>query len=57
MEYIINLLPDPSLWWVMIPFIALGLVLGVYLVKVVPESLYRKLVIWITLFSALILLF
>ncbi|MFI3264589.1 MAG: sulfite exporter TauE/SafE family protein [Rikenellaceae bacterium] len=41
----------------MIPFIALGSVLGVILVKVVPEDFYRKMVIWITLFSALILLF
>lgn len=41
----------------MIPFIAIGSFLGIYLVKVVPESLYRKLVIWITLASALLLLF
>lgn len=41
----------------MIPFIAIGSVLGVYLVKVVPESMYRKMVIWITLISALVLLF
>ncbi|MFI3259555.1 MAG: sulfite exporter TauE/SafE family protein [Rikenellaceae bacterium] len=40
----------------MVPFIAIGSVVGVYLVKVVPEELYRKMVIWITLFSALILL-
>ncbi|MFI3239255.1 MAG: sulfite exporter TauE/SafE family protein [Bacteroidales bacterium] len=42
---------------VMIPFIFIGSVLGIYLVKVVPESLFRKLVIWITLISALVLLF
>ncbi len=41
----------------MIPFIAIGSILGIYVVKIVPEELYRKLVIWITLFSALILLF
>ncbi|MFI3285671.1 MAG: sulfite exporter TauE/SafE family protein [Rikenellaceae bacterium] len=41
----------------LIPFIAIGSILGIYLVKIVPEELYRKLVIWITLFSALILLF
>ncbi len=40
----------------MIPFIAIGSALGIYLVKIVPEELYRKLVIWITLFSALVLL-
>ncbi len=40
----------------MIPFIAIGSVLGVYLVKAVPEAIYRKLVIWITLASALVLL-
>lgn len=41
----------------MIPFIAIGSILGIYLVKIVPEQLYRKLVIWITLISALVLLF
>ncbi len=41
----------------MIPFILIGSVLGVYLVKKVPEELYRKMVIWITLLSALVLLF
>ncbi len=41
----------------MIPFIALGSVLGIFLVKIVPDSIYRKIVIWITLFSGLILLF
>ncbi len=42
---------------VMIPFIFVGSLLGIYLVKIVPESLFRKLVIWITLISALVLLF
>lgn len=42
---------------VMIPFIALGSWLGVYMVKQLPENLYRHLVIWITLASALIMLF
>lgn len=41
----------------MIPFIAIGSILGIYLVKVVPEELYRKMVIWITLLSAVALLF
>ncbi|MFI3322518.1 MAG: sulfite exporter TauE/SafE family protein [Rikenellaceae bacterium] len=41
----------------MIPFIFIGSVLGVYVVKIVPEHIYRKLVIWITLVSALVLLF
>lgn len=41
----------------MIPFILIGLVIGVYTVKLVPDELYRKLVIWITLLSALVLLF
>ncbi len=42
---------------VMIPFILFGSVLGIYVVRVVPESLFRKLVIWITLVSGLVLLF
>ncbi|MFI3288349.1 MAG: sulfite exporter TauE/SafE family protein [Rikenellaceae bacterium] len=42
---------------VMIPFIALGWWLGALLVKRVPEKLYRQLVIWITLLSAVIMLF
>ncbi|MFR9602970.1 MAG: sulfite exporter TauE/SafE family protein [Rikenellaceae bacterium] len=41
----------------MIPFIALGSALGVRLVKVVSEEAYRKIVIWITLLSALVLIF
>lgn len=41
----------------MIPFIAIGSVVGIYLVRAVPEEVYRKLVIWITLASALVLLF
>ncbi len=41
----------------MIPFIFVGSVLGIYLVRVVPEELYRKIVIWITLLSALVLIF
>ena len=42
---------------VMIPFIAIGSALGIYVVKVVPESVFRKAVIWITLFSAIVLMF
>lgn len=42
---------------IMIPFILIGSILGIYLVKVVPEELYRKIVIWITLISALVLIF
>ncbi|MFI3263203.1 MAG: sulfite exporter TauE/SafE family protein [Rikenellaceae bacterium] len=41
----------------MIPFIFVGSVLGIYIVKIVPESLFRKLVIWITLLSGLAILF
>lgn len=41
---------------IMIPFIAVGSMLGIYLVKVIPEELYRRVVIWITLISALALL-
>lgn len=41
---------------IMIPFIVLGSVLGIYIVKIVPEELFRKIVIWITLLSALVLL-
>ncbi len=42
---------------VMIPFIALGSWLGISLIKQLPEKLYRHLVIWITLASAIIMLF
>lgn len=42
---------------VMIPFIALGSWLGVILIKKLPENLYRHLVIWITLASAVVMLF
>lgn len=41
----------------MIPFIAFGSWIGVVLVKNLPEKLYRRLVIWITLASAVIMLF
>ncbi|MFR9652141.1 MAG: sulfite exporter TauE/SafE family protein [Rikenellaceae bacterium] len=41
---------------VMIPFIALGLWLGIILVKRVPDNIYRHMVIWITLISAVIIL-
>ncbi|MFR9504049.1 MAG: sulfite exporter TauE/SafE family protein [Rikenellaceae bacterium] len=40
----------------MIPFIALGSWLGVTLVKSLPENIYRHLVIWITLASAVVIL-
>ncbi len=42
---------------VMLPFIALGWLLGVWLVKRIPENVYRHLVIWITLASAIVMLF
>lgn len=42
---------------VMIPFIFIGSAIGIYVVKIVPEALYRKIVIWITLAAALTLLF
>ncbi len=42
---------------VMIPFIALGSIIGIIFVKQLPEKLYRHLVIWITLASAVIMLF
>lgn len=42
---------------VMIPFILIGSALGIYVVKKVPEELYRKIVIGITLISALVLIF
>ncbi len=41
---------------VMIPFIALGSWIGVVVIKKLPEKLYRHLVIWITLASAVIML-
>lgn len=41
----------------MIPFILLGSILGIYVVKIVPESFFRKLVMWITLASGLVILF
>ena len=40
----------------MIPFLALGSWLGVVLIKKLPENLYRHLVIWVTLASAVIIL-
>ncbi len=42
---------------VMIPFIALGSWLGIILIKKLPENLYRHLVVWITLASAVVMLF
>ena len=42
---------------VMIPFIALGSWLGIVLVKKIPENIFRHLVIWITLASAVMMLF
>lgn len=41
----------------MIPFIAFGSFLGVVMIKKLPENLYRHLVIWITLASAVMMLF
>ena len=41
---------------VMIPFILIGSAIGIYVVKIIPESIFRKVVIWITLLSAAVLL-
>lgn len=40
----------------LLPFIGLGAVLGIYLVKRLPESSYRKLIIWLTIISTAMLL-
>lgn len=40
----------------LLPAIALGAVLGIWLVKRLPESKYRTLIIWLTILSTLMLL-
>lgn len=41
----------------MLPFIALGAVIGIYIVRQIPENWFRRFVIVVTLASALMLLF